>query len=107
MSDRDFYATSLACPSFPCFSRKARPPPKKKNKDFHYPYRAPKIPGKKGKSARKNKDFQKRKGKKNKELIRLRFYGALCDFKSRDSVCDLKSLHRVLQGAPPRGDKFT
>ena len=46
----------VPCPSFPCFFLKKARKTTKKKRIFH-PCRNPKIPGKEGKNARKNKEF--------------------------------------------------
>ena len=49
---------ALPCPSFPCFFFLGKKVAKTtKQTRIFYPYRTPKIPGKEGKNAQKNKDF--------------------------------------------------
>ena len=63
---RSIFSTGLPCPSFPCFFWKKARKTARKKQGFFYPYRTPKIHGKEGKNAQKNKEFLA--GRKNKEF---------------------------------------
>ena len=58
----------MPCPFFVFFGKMQGKPRKKKKTRILYPHRTPKIPGKEGKNARKNKEFwQGRKTRKSKK----------------------------------------
>ena len=85
---------SKPCPSFPCFWKRQGKPTKRTR--IFYPYRTPRIPGREGKNAQKNKEILARR--KNKEFPKNK------ERKDREKGSE-KVLERVLGKGSQKGSE--